>query len=158
MLLAEAQTLFFGLVLTQFPEKVGEHIFLDLLALVAVLRELLPDTHETGEIGFEMANYIVCEVVVLELLDDDKDEQVQHHMRTKQHDQVEVPEPNWPSLSTSLSLDAAIGAIWSPVTVVHDFVPVFTCGESKHQEEGVEEAVEVLVHRVNYVASFDGIE
>lgn len=159
MLLAEAQTLFFGPVLTQFPEKVGEHIFLDLLALVAVLRELLPDVHETGEIVFEMVNYIVCgKVVVLELLDDDKDEQVQHHMRTKQHDQVEVPEPNWPSLSTSLSLDAAIGAIWSPVTVVHDFVPVFTCGESKHQEEGVEEAVEVLVHRVNYVASFDGIE
>lgn len=159
MLLAEAQTLFFGPVLTQFPEEVGEHIFLDLLALVAVLRELLPDFHETGEIVFEMADYIVCrKVVVLELLDDDKDEQVQHHMRTKQHDQVEVPEPNWPSLSTSLSLDAAIGAIWSPVTVVHDFVPVFTCGESKHQEEGVEEAVEVLVHRVNYVASFDGIE
>lgn len=81
MLLAEAQTLFFSPVLTQVPEKFGEHIFLDLLALVAVLRELLPDFHETGEIVFEMTDYIICgKVVVLELLDDDKDEQVQHHM------------------------------------------------------------------------------
>ena len=113
------------------------------MAVVLLLGEALPSDHELVQVLLEHGDEVVLrQVVVLELLDDDQDEEVQHDVWADQDQQVEVPERVGCIAAAVQLRDAAI--FGGPRAVVHDLVPVLACGQGKEQQKGAAEVGEVL--------------
>mmetsp|Transcript_7183 Transcript_7183/g.12110 ORF Transcript_7183/g.12110 Transcript_7183/m.12110 type:complete len:397 (+) Transcript_7183:210-1400(+) len=141
VLLVEAQTGLLVPEVAQSSEELGELVLLDLEAVVAVLSELLPNLHEGLLVVLEKSDHVLLgQVVLFELLDDDQDEQVEHHVRADQHEDHEVEVG--PGGAARLVGDAVVH-LRAP-HIKHDLVPVLARRESEEEQEGVEEVAEVL--------------
>ena len=126
-----------------------ELLLLNLEALVAIHGENPPSHHEVCLILFEESDHVLCwQVVLFELLDNNKNEQVKHHMTANKDDCEEV------NVGMLLSAGLLRHTIWgNPAAVEHDLVPILTCCDREQQQERVEEVVEVL-QIVDYVSLF----
>jgi hypothetical protein len=90
LILREAKLRIF---LAEEPEELAKLVFLHLLAIVSVLGELLPNFHEADLVILEPVEHVVLwQVILLKLLDNNKNKQVEHHVRADQDKQDEVDE------------------------------------------------------------------
>lgn len=130
-------------IFSKDSEELRQLLLLDLETSILFLSLCLPDAHETVEVPLEKHYHVIFgQVVFLELLNDDKDEQIKHHMSAHEDQEEEIQGRNSKSLATCLALNAAVGL--GATAIKHDFVPIFACRDSKEQYEGRREVLEVL--------------
>jgi len=104
----EPKTRVLGANVSQLSEEPGELVLLDHDAVIPVLSKPLPHLEEGGQVRLELGDLVVLlQVVLLELLDNDQNEKVEHDVSTEQHHEDEVPVRDGSS-STCHSLNASI--------------------------------------------------
>ena len=141
VVLAEAKRRVLVAVLSEHPEELWQLLLLDLEAIVFGLGLRLPHAHETVKISFEPHNHVILgQIVFLELLDDNENEQIQHHVGAHYHEDHEVHEAG--PAAARLALDAPV--LLLPTAIKHNFVPILASGHSEEQDEGRGEVSKVL--------------
>lgn len=129
VIFAEAERARLVTIAAELSEELRKLLLLNLLAAVPILGLSLPHSHETSEVTFEGNEHIVFgKVILLELLDNNEDEKIEHDMCADEYKQKEVSEGC--STSACLSLDTTI--CLCTTAVKHDLVPVFS---GRHCEE-----------------------
>ena len=79
---AERLVLVALVLLAELLEEIEQHLLLDALAAVLLPGESDPHFHEALQVLLELDDHVLLgQVVLLELLDDDQDEQVEHDVR-----------------------------------------------------------------------------
>jgi len=106
-------------------------LLLDFKALVSLLSVDLPSLHKVGLIVLEKGDHVVCwQVVLLKLLNNNQDEQIEHHVGARQDNEEEID----PSEFVSACLHwHAVGN--GPAAVEHNLVPILSSGNSKEKQE-----------------------
>lgn len=138
----KAERVLLVVVAAQLPEEHLQLILFDFVTPISLLREYLPDSVKLVEVILEALDRVVlCQVVFVELLDDDQDEQLQHDVGAHYDHTVEVEKCE--HAATVLALDAAL--LRRPRAIKHDAVPVLAGHDREQKQHGLVEVAEVLV-------------
>lgn len=124
----------------QLHDELFELFRFDLRTLVTVSEDL-PLSFESFKVVGKAIEWVVWEdIVLLELLDDNQDEEIEHDVVDQQIEYQE--EDGGKGRATSLALNA----LWPYIhTIIHDSIPVFASGYREQQGEALMEVDEVFV-------------
>jgi hypothetical protein len=124
MLLTESKRLLFIThCLSKFSEEFGKVVFLNLSASISLLSEFLPDIHKLCEILHKVVDSVVwSQIVLIELLDDNQNEEVKHHMLANQNDYHEQVGRERVTTINSFDTSIYIGFY----AIKHNEIPIFT--------------------------------
>lgn len=79
------------MLLSQLLEEIKEHLFFNSLTTVLLLGELDPNVHKALKILLEFDNHILFwQIIQFELLDYNKDEKIEHDVRTYEDECIEI--------------------------------------------------------------------
>lgn len=115
-----------SLVIIKVTKSTKEWLELTLLdahAVVSELRELSPDEHELLQVGVKLLEIriILVQIVLLELLNDNQDEKIQHDISVGKYKNQVVRDSHWTTTGF------AFNTIWrNSADIEHYLVPIFT--------------------------------